>query len=449
MDHRVVSPIEMFSVARNNIHFYKTVVFYLRMQTSLSDWKFRIEKSLRLTIESQPRLRLQVDLSRKQAYFIILPMSIFEDLPIQYIERTNNDDEEEDFLDKIIENECNNGFEYNKNSPLWRLIVILSSESEIVDIIFTLNHVIGDGISGMAFFTSFIEYLSEKSVESFSLDNDPPSYELIPSKLPPLSSFLFQIIEKLLLPNILSAYFFPKKYWTGNIQLSGNEIFQTRLISFKLSDTILEALHKKCRNEKTTIHSALLSAILLSITEIFGKRNLEFRCSNAVNIRRFCQPIISNEQMGVFISAVDTYHYIPYRENLIDLFWLLAREIKEQINRELQQSALPLIQSLKFVSNWTKFLEDQRKTLPNGYSSSVDISNILQWSCQSNNPQWKILHGGFTQSANIAGSAFAISVVTVNGILKVYISFQEHSFQNMEEIKTFTNKVKTFLINVI
>ncbi len=80
-----------------------------------------------------------------------------------------------------------------------------------------------------------------------------------------------QIIEKLLLPNILSAYLFPKKYWTGNNQLNGNEIFQTRSISFKLSDTILEALHKKCRNEKTTIHSALLSAILLSITEIFGE----------------------------------------------------------------------------------------------------------------------------------------------------------------------------------
>jgi NRPS condensation-like uncharacterized protein len=415
MDHRIVSPIEMYSVARNNIDFYKTIVFYVRFQASLfslSEWKLRIEKALRLTIEAQPRLRLQVDLSRKQPYFIILPMNIFDTLPIRIIERTN-DDEEEEFLDKIVEDESNTGFAYNQSSPLWRVILIVSSESNIFDMIVTFNHAICDGMSGMGFFTSFVECLLEKSTSTFPLINDRPSYELIPSKLPPLSSFLLQIIEKILLPNFLSQYFFPKTYWTGNIQLIGNEPFQTRLISFKLSNKLLDLLHKKCQNEQTTIHTAILSSLLLSITEIFGKKNMEFLCGTAVNIRRYCQPIISNQQMGVFISNANSYHYIPYRENLEDLFWPLARQIKEQINQEIDQSILPLIQSLKFVSNWNNYLKNQRKILPNGYQNSVDISNILQWSFESHHPSWKILHGGFTQSANIVGSAFTVSVVGV------------------------------------
>jgi hypothetical protein len=315
--------------------------------------------------------------------------------------------------------------------------------------ILTFNHAIGDGISGMSFFTTFVDCLSEKSTSIFSLNNDRPSYELIPSKLPPISTFLLQALEKLVLPNFLSRYFFPKSYWTGDIQLIGDELPQTRLISFKLSNEIVDLLHKKCQKKQTTIHTAILASILLSIMEIFGKQNLEFHCSTAVNIRRFCRPIISDRQMGVFISAVNSIHYIPYGENLIDSFWPLACQIKEQINQEIEYSVLPLIQSLKFVSNWEDYLQNQRKILPNGYQSSVDISNILRWSFESNDSSWKILHGGFTQSANIVGSAFTVSVVTVNGILNVYICFQEQCFKNIEKVKLMKEKMKEFLIDII
>jgi hypothetical protein len=134
---------------------------------------------------------------------------------------------------------------------------------------------------------------------------------------------------------------------------------------------------------------------------------------------------------------------------LLDLFWPLARQIKEQINEEIKHSTLPMIQSLKFVSDWNELLKNQRKTLPNGYGYSVDISNLLRWSFGSNDPSWKILHGGFTQSANIIGSAFTISTVTINDILKAYICFQEHSFQNMEEVKLMRDRMKQFLIDSI
>ncbi len=133
--------------------------------------------------------------------------------------------------------------------------------------------------------------------------------------------------------------------------------------------------------------------------------------------------------------------------NTSHLFWPLARQIKEQINREIEQSTLPLIQSLKFVSNWNEFLLNQRKTLPNGYGNSVEISNLLRWSFESDDSSWKILHGGFSQSANIVGCAFTVSVVTVNGILKVYICFQEHSFDDIEQVKMMGDRMKQFLVD--
>ncbi|CAF4150550.1 unnamed protein product [Adineta steineri] len=451
MEHRIISPMEMYSVARHQMDFYKSVLSHLRFHISsfsLSEWKSNIEKAIRLTIEAQPRLRLQIDCSRKQAYYIILPMDVFDTLPIQIIQRT---DEEEEFLRKTLEHETNNGFIYNQNLPLWRIVLITSSDSDIVDFIFTFSHVIGDGVSGMAFFTTFLECLSEKPTSIFSLNSDRATNELIPSNLPPLSSLIMKIVEKILVPNFVSQYLFPKKYWTGNIQLTGNEPYETCLLSFTLPSTTLDSLHKKCRSEQTTINSAILSSLLLATSDIFGeKKNMEYLCGVAVNIRRYCEPIISNQQMGVVLSSANTYHYIPYRKNFIDLFWPLTRQIKEQVNQEIDNAILPFLQTLKFVSNWNEFIIDQRKTLPNGYANSVDISNILRWSFKNDdNQSWKILNGTFAQSANVIGSVFSISAVTVNDILKIVISFRKHSFENIEQVEMMRDKMKQILIDAI
>ncbi|CAF3313819.1 unnamed protein product, partial [Rotaria sp. Silwood2] len=97
----------------------------------------------------------------------------------------------------------------------------------------------------------------------------------------------------------------------------------------------------------------------------------------------------------------------------------------------------------------THSLIHQRKPLPNGFQHSVDISNILRWSFKTTNPSWKILHGGFTQSANVVGSVFLLSLVTVNDILKVYISFHQHSIRNIQQVHFMKDRMKQILIDAI
>ncbi|CAF1392043.1 unnamed protein product, partial [Adineta steineri] len=121
-----------------------------------------------------------------------------------------------------------------------------------------------------------------------------------------------------------------------------------------------------------------------------------------------------------------------------------------QVNEEIDNAILPFLQTLKFVSNWNEFIIDQRKTLPNGYANSVDISNILRWSfTNDDNQSWKILNGTFAQSANVIGSVFGISAVTVNDILKIVISFRRHSFENIEQVEMMRDKMKQILIDAI
>ncbi|UJR13554.1 hypothetical protein I4U23_000568 [Adineta vaga] len=453
MDHRKVAPMEMYSVVRHQMEFYKSVLCYLRFDIpafSLSQWQTRIEQAIRLTIDAQPRLRLQVDISRAHPYYIVLPMNVFNTLPIQIIERTNNDnDEEKEFLETVLTDETNRGFKFTPNLPLWRIVLIVSSGGNILDFIFTYSHALGDGISGMSFFTSIVRCLTEKSISTFPLDKDQPANELLPSKLPSLSSLIPKIIENLILPACLKPYFFPKTYWAGNIHLTGDESNQTRLVSFQLPDSSLDLLHKKCRLKQITIHTALLASFLLSVADIFGKKDMEFYCTSAVDTRRFCQPIVSKEQIGVFVSAAPSHHYIPHCEHLLELFWPLACQIKEQINTGIENEIIQLVQSLKYVSDWNTMLINHRKTLPNGYQNSVEISNLLRWTFDTNDQPWKIVHGGFIQSANLIGGPFALSVVTVNDILEVNITFQEHTFESIEQVKSIRNRMKMFLLDAI
>ena len=449
--HRAVSPIEMYSVARHQLDYYRCVTFYLRFECLsshflLDQWQSRIENALRSTLAAQPRLRLQVDLSGPQAQFIVLPIDVFDRLPLRVVPRTNGNDENETFLIEMIEKEVNTPFSYDRCSALWRVLLLVGVQSETFDLIVSFNHAIADGISGMAFFTTFAQCLAGQVPETFLLANDRPFHQMIPSNLPPLSSLISDIVEKLLLPKRLSQYFFPKAYWTGPIRLTGSEVNHTRLVSFTLPVKVVEALQGKCRREETTINSALLAALLLSITKIFGKERIEFSCNTAVNVRPYCHPEVSNGQMGVFVSSADTSHFITCEENLMAMFWPLARQIREQISREIADAALPMIQALKFVSNWTNVLREQRAILPNGLPHSVDISNLLRWTFDTTDPSWKVLHGGFSQSANLVGSVFAASVVTVNGVLKVHLSFQEAIVgERFDQAKELRDRMEEYL----
>ncbi|CAF1219571.1 unnamed protein product [Adineta ricciae] len=451
MDHRKVAPMEMYSVARHQLEFYKSVLCYLRFHIpsfSLSQWQIRIEQAIRSTITSQPRLRLQVDVARKEPFYIVLPMDVFDVLPLKILERTH-DDEEREFLENVVTDECNTGFPLNSTSPLWRIVLVVPSHGDTVDLIWTYSHALADGISGMALFTSFVRCLAEKPTVIFTLDKDQPMNELIPYKLPPLSSLIMKIVENLILPGFLKQHLFPQTFWAGNIQLTGDEWNRTRQVSFQIPGDILDSLHKKCRSKQTTVHAALLASFILAVTDVFGKKNMEFSCGSAVNMRRFCHPVVSNEQIGIFVSAAPSYHYIPYSEHLSDLFWPLAGQIKEQITQEIENETISFIHTLKFVSDWKEMLIKHRKTSPNGYRSSVEISNLLRWTFETTDPTWKVLSGGFAQSANLVGGTFVISAVTVNDILEVIVGFQEHTFNDVDQVKLMKNRMKTTLVDAI
>ena len=294
-DHRLVSPIENYSVARHQLDFYRCVTFFLRFQLKneekflVDKWKPLIERALRSTIASQRRLSLQVDVSREKPWFIILPSSSLDQLPIEFVQRNENDE----FLQKALENEVNRRFQFDRSSLLWHVTIFYDLLSDQWDFFVSFHHAIADGMSGMAFLRTFTDHLAGRTTPTFSLDNDRPSVELIPSRLPPIGSLISAIIEKLLLPQFLARYFFGKTYWTGDKRPIDDPTNETRLISVAFSPVEFRSFHQQCRKERTTINAAILSAVLLAIQQTYGDGNsMEFFLSVRISDHHFCMTLL-------------------------------------------------------------------------------------------------------------------------------------------------------------
>ncbi|CAF1011858.1 unnamed protein product [Didymodactylos carnosus] len=446
--------MEMYSVGRNNCAFYYCLSSYLKFHNDSSIFsqntlKPIIESSLMLTIKKHPRLRFQVDQDIQPPKFIILPLSVFDQLPISYVKRENDDTVRE-----ILENENNKPFQFNEQTPLWRIIIVASEISSDFEIIVSFHHVICDGISSMIFFQTFVKYLNDCQTISSDdfplldlyLEQDQALDQICIGKLPSLSSILLKLIEKLFIPHILHSYLFPKTYWTGNVQLTGVESNKTCLLSFMLDSNKLNLLYLQCKQNQTTVHAALVASILLAIIEFNQHENLELLCGSAISMRKYCQPIISDNQLGIFISSANTCHFL--NSSSIPNFWLLAQNVKQQLNEQILNEALPIVKLMKFVRNWNEYVLEERKRLPNGKQASISLSNVLQWNFADiniNNSKWKIVNGGFTQSADIIGGIFSVNAMTVNGTLNIYISYQQSNVKQPVDALCIRDNMKKWL----
>lgn len=110
-----------------------------------------------------------------------------------------------------------------------------------------------------------------------------------------------------------------------------------------------EAIAKRSREERTTVHGALCAAFLLAGRKLLADwAGHSVRCMSPINLRQFCSGVA--DEVGVFIGRGISVHP-PESEGS---FWSVARSVKEQLRR---------FESFEFTarmaSRWRK-MADQR-----------------------------------------------------------------------------------------
>lgn len=252
-----------------------------------------IRKSLEKVQRRHPILQARLYVNDKgEPHFI---WGEIGQIPIEIIPRTHND-----LYKKIVAKEFITPFETGINSsyPLIR-VKLLNSES-VSDLIITIPHVIGNGMSMVFLFRDIIDYMvrPEKKVKPLEViknveDILPSSFQKkIPKTPRKFKIILWFIKKKVILRKIKRKLGKSRKNQTSPV-FNNNKKKQFLTRDWILTEDQSLALIKKCKENGVTVHSAICTLFLPDFPGI----------NNPVNLRKKLKYNVG-ESVGMYAGGL-------------------------------------------------------------------------------------------------------------------------------------------------
>ena len=190
--------------------------------------------------------------------------------------------------------------------PLLRAVLV--QDAAVSELILAVHHAIGDGVSAMYLVRDLL-----KSMEGYELAELPPRAaleDLLRSDDTPAN----QLQPPAMSSNVVSQFDRPQK---ASFQI------------FEIDPGELDRILSRCRQESTTLHGALLSALLLTLP---GEGTLS--CLAPINVRKLLPNI--TDDFGLYISS----GMATLNRNALPDFWSLARLARKQVTQAFDPRAL-------------------------------------------------------------------------------------------------------------
>ena len=293
-------------------------------------------------------------------------------------------------------------------APLCRVTFLRSSTSNgISEIIATFHHAITDGMSCMRFFDDLLSYCQKIAA------GDDIGQVVTMQLLPPLEKLLESRLTK---NNLEEAQDKPSQEIQPPQLIIQREAppsdRRTRLLTRILSKEMTMMLRNRCRQEETTVHGALCAAILFGAAKIACTDTpINLSCGSSVNLRKFCEPEVSNEYMGCLASFTGSILHTLKKKTI---FWDLARECKSKLSNYLDRGISIKQLNSDELRQINKHLILQLANHKMGRSNTVEISNRGEFKFldkyEYGNLKLKELY--FATGQHIIGSCFCLGVVT-------------------------------------
>jgi NRPS condensation-like uncharacterized protein len=190
--------------------------------------------------------------------------------------------------------------------PLLRAVLVQAAA--VSELILAVHHSIGDGVSAMYLVRDLL-----KSMEGYELLELPPRPAL-EDLLRSDDTARNQLQPRAMVSNVASQFDRPQK---ASFQI------------FELDPGELDHILSRCRQEGTTLHGALLSALLLTLP---GEGPLS--CLAPINVRQLLPNVI--DDFGLYITS----GMATLDRNALPDFWSLARLARKQVMQAFDPRAL-------------------------------------------------------------------------------------------------------------
>ncbi|MFN5067953.1 MAG: phthiocerol/phthiodiolone dimycocerosyl transferase family protein [Aphanizomenon sp.] len=391
-----------------------------RIQGNLQETVLR--QSLDILQYRHPALNSHIINSKNSYYFQSIDTG---KLPLQIV----NIGESQEW-EAVVNAEMNQVIDSSKY--LLRVVLVkILNQRNINYLITTTHHAITDGLSSIKLHSEILTYCQRitegKSIPvATTLAALPPIEKLLPTWT---NSFKGKIGRIYLLLNI--AF---QKYWNQLKTLRVEKYVpisqrHCEIIHRQLNQESTQQFIQQCRQENTTVQSALCAALMLTVSKQLTKShedNIRVSCLSYLDLRRHLQPEISQENMTVLAASLMGFYRIT--NNIC--FWELARKVKQTLNKKINQGEIfQMILIAKQLINFSLLF-------PNQVSATVSISNVGKINIPHSYGQLELEEISFVGSHALYAGMFIVHAATFQEKMTLNFVFSQPSLhrETMEKI---------------
>ncbi|KAI9259575.1 alcohol acetyltransferase [Phascolomyces articulosus] len=453
---RPLGLLEKYQVSKQLTQCYGTVTATAILRHSprkspddLKEFYFsRLHAPLNRLVEKHPQLSLVVAESDKPtAHFIRL-----DQFNLSNIVKIDAADQvafwDRSKLAKVIANECDHEFNLDDHTiPLWHLrICVHDDRLDECSITFTAHHVIADGKSLAIFWKALFQEIDQE--EQLLRNTQEEGHDIIKPKvkgvlgvpyedrnapMPTMMNMMgvvSQMVAKKVLPNALTKRWFPQ-CWAGDypgITDKSKARHDTIVRAIELGGTVWKEVCTTCRKHGVTPHAAIMTAIILAFNEVYPEVGT-VSTGTPVNCRSFCNPPVSEEEMGNFVGAYN-YTWKLTSQSLTE-FWDIAKTYHTQLKANKGEAAKDagLLKFLsKYPEDYCRFWYDHWVSNPTmhrvGGIELSDLGRFIPFVKEETNNIWQLESLWFCQSAQIFTTALNINSISTKDSMYATIGWQ-------------------------
>ena len=423
---------EMYERKLNEIEYINWLIgqpFNISMAITIRGnlQKELLQKSLEKVQRKHPILQAQLYVNEKGEPCFI--WSEISQIPLEIISRTEND-----LYKKIVAKEFITPFETGINCSYPLIRVKLLNAETVSDLIITMQHVIGDGMSMAYLMRDIIDFMvsPEKEVEPLEVIRNtenilPLSYQKKIPKSPRTFKIILWFAKKFVMLGRIKRKIGKKQRKQKRSDLNNIEKNQFFTRSWILNEDQSQSFIRKCKENGVTVHSAICTLFLPDFPAI----------NNAVNLRKKLEYDIG-ESVGLYSGVLAIKK--KYKEKYS--FWKNSQIFHKTLVKGLKKSD-KLFRGFKLVNRTvpSELFNELMSLYPGPASTwitnlgSLDILNVF---FASKGYYLENLYGGVAATSN----TLIVAVFTIERKIHFHIQYYNPPYPEEEIEKYVKNAIK-------
>jgi NRPS condensation-like uncharacterized protein len=255
---------------------------------------------------------------------------------------------------------------------LLRVVAIyFENQPDITYLITTIHHAISDGLSSIQLHGEILTYHERiKSGKGISEINVLAALPAIEELIPKSRNWWITKMNSIFLLlkiGLLKIWKRPKTLgFEKYVDISQR---QSNFIHKQLSPESTQKFIRRCREENTTVNSALYAVLLHTLARKFTwqkNQNISVNCLSYFDLRRHFKPPISPENMAVLATSIMGFHTLKIEQSI----WELARKVKQGVENVSKNG--DIFNMLMIVQQLIDFCF----LFPREVAATVSLSNI-------------------------------------------------------------------------